>query len=322
MYRSLTDASNLENESADQRDASEKDWLTSLFSQDHFMRVRSIAQQSSPLQGAVQGFGVDKRFGNLPFSSALRCNQYPVGVQNLQERNLFVPAWAMQTVHGTTGSADPFEAIFADLTSRIAAGAAVEDICGPHAFLGALDEQEIFERAPLLSQQIARIVHSVRDGRPTTTFTHYALMHWYWALWRWMLNPSAETYCNIPAHGRPTLYQLFVPHPRVFDFLVQPNVRDLMCQQTEPDVRWLSEGAATIECDWAQPLQAALCRNTVTGEIDFSADAQVRKSSLSEDEKQNVTDIEKAHIATAGVWSFGPTIRPFLENSDVYVRIR
>jgi hypothetical protein len=183
----------------------------------------------------------------------------------------------MEVIHGDLFPSDPFEAIFADLSSRIANGVPATEICGQHPIMSALDDQTAFDRAPLLSQQIARIVHDIRADHGKTTFTHYALMHWYWSLWRWMLDPRPETYEAIPAHARPTPYQLFVPHPRVFDMLAAPNLRDLMCRQENPDVRWLSEGAATIECEWDHDLSAALSGNEETNELEFSVLAQVSR---------------------------------------------
>lgn len=241
------------------------------------MRIQHIpVQPVARQQSHASATGI--YFGNLPFSSAIKCNRHSPEVQGTQEHNLFVPSWAMQPVIGFTDTADPFEAIFAELTSHVVNGMNIHDLCGDHAFLGALDDAETFHRAPILSQQIARIVHSIRAGHGSTTFTHYALMHWYWSLWRWMLFPWPDTYCDIPSHARPTPYQLFVPHPRVFDFLAQPNLRDLMCQAGQPDVRWLSEGAATIQCEWEGGLSSALSKNGITNELELNPLAKVRKT--------------------------------------------
>lgn len=87
-----------------------------------------------------------------------------------------------------------------------------------------------------------------------------------------------ETYRCIPAPGRPTPSQLFNPHPRVFDFLMAPVLRDLMCTAQDPDVRWLSEGAATIECGWPSQVEDALAINDITGELDFTMAARVRNT--------------------------------------------
>ena len=51
---------------------------------------------------------------------------------------------------------------------------------------------------------------------------------------------------EVATRARPSPYQLFVPHPRVFDLVIQPSLRDLMCQAEYPDVRWIPEGATTM----------------------------------------------------------------------------
>lgn len=93
--------------------------------------------------------------------------------------------------------------------------------------------------------------------------------------WRALTDRRPETYRDIPALGRPTPYQLFNPHPRVFDFLVVPALRDLMCGKQNPDVRWLSEGIATIVCEWNAPVEDALAFNDITGELDLTIAARV-----------------------------------------------
>ena len=217
----------------------DRGWLGGLFDRNHFMRIGKMGIDSFPGH-APHGIPSDElgiRFGNLPFSSAVKCNQYPADIQQTQERNLFLPAWAMRPVAEGTGTLDPFEALFTDLESHIARGVSVEDLCGTHAFLGALDDEVAFSRAPLLSQQIASIIHDFKPDYEKEAFTRYALMHWYWSLWRWMLQPGPENYREIPICGRPTPYQLFVPHPRAYDLIIQPSLRDLMCQAENPDVR-------------------------------------------------------------------------------------
>ena len=134
------------------------------------MRIGNMRISSSPGHGLPSDeLGI--RFGNLPFSSAVKCNQYPADIQQMQERNLFLPAWAMQPIVGSTGTLDPFEAIFTNLESHLARGVSVEELCGTHAYLGALDDEVSFSRAPLLSQQLAHIVHDIKPDYENDTFT-------------------------------------------------------------------------------------------------------------------------------------------------------
>jgi hypothetical protein len=191
-------------------------------------------------------------------------------IQQMQHQNFVAPAWAMRTINGASAADDPFEAVFVGLIADVSAAMDLDDLCGPHAFIGALDDEDTFNRAPRLSQVVARIVQSIKVDEGSSTFTQYAIMHWYWALWKWMLKPTKDTYHEIPALARPTPYQLFVAHPRVFDFLVLPKLRDLMCQDQTPDARWLTEGAATIHCDWMGALAETLCKDGMTRELDLN----------------------------------------------------
>lgn len=296
---------------------SEKYWLTPLFDRNFFMRTRCIADSS--VEGQRGAASLRGRFGNLPFSSAILCNHHPLKVQQLQEQNFSLPLWAAQPVSGTFTSNDPFDRILADLTRQCRSCTEVQEITGTHALLAALDTQEAFDRAPPLSQYTARLVHSIQPAKSCTTFTQYALMHWYWSIWRWMLDPGPNSYYEMPAHGRPTPYQLFFPHPHVFEFLAQPNLRDLMCQKENPDVRWLSEGAATIQCEWLRSLDEAFSVNPTTGEIELSLAAKVSRN-------KNVDKLfskcMQEHIERPGVWSFGPTIRLYLQNADLHLTVR
>lgn len=251
-----------------------RSWLPPIFDRQYFMNVGRI-----PLKGSessiVTRYHPSVNFGNLPFANAIRANHYPASVQNAQGRNLHAPTWAMQTINNTMASVDPFEDVCCSLATEIASLRDATAVCGSHAWVRAVDCEDVFNRAPRLSQVVAQVVHSIKLEAEGSTFTQYAMMHWYWALWRWMLCPSKEHYRDIPELARPTPYQLFVSHPRVFDFIVRPSLRDLMCRYENPDVRWLTEGAATIECDRQLPLHQALEVNPKTGEQDLSPECKV-----------------------------------------------
>lgn len=85
-----------------------------------------------------------------------------------------------------------------------------------------------------------------------------------------MLAPSPSTYRDMPTLIRPTPYQLFAFHARVFDFVFSPTLRDYMCQIQDPDLGWLTEACITVLCEWPRATLDALCRNGSTGEIDLN----------------------------------------------------
>ena len=170
---------------------------------------------------------------------------------------------------------DPFHEIMTELRNHIAGGMSVEEVCGPHAYFAALDDEDTFHRAPMLSQIVARTVISLKPSESRkTTFTQYAVMYQYWTYWRWLLNPTKDNYFEIPEFVKPTAPLLFVAHPALFDFVIPPALRDLMVQHDSPNVEWFTEAAITITCHWrgggGGGGQAALCRDGVTDELDFN----------------------------------------------------
>lgn len=261
-----------------------RSWLPLILDRDHYINIVHIPCSRQPTHILTARLSVN--FGNLPFASAIQANHHPPDVQLAQQQNLVVPAWAMRTINGAAPSADPFECILSTLEPNTAQEVQAKDFCGQHAYVGALDSEQVYHRAPKLSQIVARIIHSIKLGEYASKITEYAMMHHYWALLRWMLFPSAESYLAMPPLIRPTPYQLFVPHARTFDFLIVPALRDFMCQREVPDARWLTEGARTIQYNEIPSREAqstsvtellirTLCFSSETGQLDLSPTCKV-----------------------------------------------
>jgi hypothetical protein len=102
-------------------------------------------------------------FGNLPFSSSIKTNNYPDEVQNVQVNNLYLPIWAMMTV---STRPDPgsvkfvFTNIIQEATAMIESGTSVEHILESHPNIGALFEESEFNNSGILSRWAAGMVHS------------------------------------------------------------------------------------------------------------------------------------------------------------------
>jgi hypothetical protein len=109
-------------------------------------------------------------FGNLPFSSSVRANNYPEDVQDTQLNNLFLPTWAMMTVStrpdpGTIKLA--FPTILQQATAMLDSGTPVEFVIETHANVAALFDEEEFNNAGILSKWAVGMVHSVMlKGKP------------------------------------------------------------------------------------------------------------------------------------------------------------
>jgi hypothetical protein len=257
-----------------------KPWLVKAFDRDYFRQVCHM-YYTSRSQMLPTGSGNQSSFGNMPFSSAIYANHHPEHVQETQQRNFHAPIWAQRVLHATMMQVDPFHDIVTELRSHIAGGMTVEDVCGPHAYLAALDDADTFHRAPMLSQFVARTVISLKPSESRkTTFTQYAVMYKYWSYWRWLLNPTKENYFEIPEFVKPTAPLLFVAHPALFDLVMPPALRDLMVQHDNPSVEWFTEAAITITCHWEGGGQAALLRDGFTDEFDFNPICKVSESVL------------------------------------------
>jgi len=103
-------------------------------------------------------------FGNLPFSSSVKANNYPEDVQDTQVNNLFLPTWAMMTVStrpdpGTIKLA--FPTIIQEATAMLHSGTPVEFVVETHPNVAALFDEEEFNNAGILSRWAAGMVHSV-----------------------------------------------------------------------------------------------------------------------------------------------------------------
>lgn len=120
-------------------------------------------------------------FGNLPFSSSIRANNYPDEIQETQVNNLFLPTWAMMTVNTKE---DPgslrfaFSTIIQEATAMLESGSPQEFVIEAHSNIGALFDEAEFNQAGILSKWAAGMVHSVmlkgvcRTHKRTFVYAH------------------------------------------------------------------------------------------------------------------------------------------------------
>lgn len=246
-----------------------KSWLPAIFDRQYFMQICYIPciPNTSSLPTTP---GSDLSFGNLSFSSAVTANHQPEHIQQAQVENLFGPQWSKPILNGSTVNTDPFDVVLTELRADLACGVDFDELCGSHAYIGALDDEATFHRAPKLSQVVARIIGSIKSTDASTTFTQRAMMHWFWALWRWQLRPTSDTYREVPEFAKPMPSQLFVSHPSVFDFVVFPKLRERVCQADTPNVQWMTEAAITVHCDWDEKISSTLSKDGSTLELDLN----------------------------------------------------
>jgi hypothetical protein len=104
-------------------------------------------------------------FGNMPFSSSVRTNNYPSDIQDAQVENLFLPSWAMMPVSSRAdpGSIkDAFQTLFRDTKSLLESGTPVEVVIETHPNILALFDEADYERSGVLSKWAVGMVHSAQ----------------------------------------------------------------------------------------------------------------------------------------------------------------
>ena len=161
------------------------------------------------------------------------------------------------------------------MTGEIRGDHDIATICSAHAYVAASNDPQVFARAPKLFQPTAMIIRGVECGEVHDTLTPHALMWLHWSLLKWMLMPTQESFFANPGIIRPLPSLLFTLHSRVLDFVFPVGLRGNVVQQATNDFRWISEGCATITCDWPFGLEEAFLQNTATGKQDLSAACKV-----------------------------------------------
>lgn len=245
-------------------------------------------------------------FGNMPFSSSVRANNYPREIQDTQVHNLFVPTWAMMTVN-TRPDPGSLKTAFYGLHQEVAMmmdnGVLVKAIIETHPNIAALFDEAEYNKSGVLSRWAAGIVHSMR--LKGDDFTAFALMYLTWYLARWMISPTPETYETMPVWLRPTPNQLFMPHTSILDYVIWPAFREYVVEIPEmhEHMEYMLDMANTIRCDWFLASEEALVKVDETGMLDLC-------------------ELAKASMRDLSCWSVGPSFRRYVTNADSYVRIR
>jgi len=138
--------------------------------QDNFPTHRSLMLWSKrqPIANTIRvhpNLNLGSLFGNMPFSSSVRTNHYPMDIQNAQVDNLFLPAWAMMTV---STRPDPgslkqaFQSLHRDTTAMIESGTPLEMIIETHPNIAALFDENEYNNSGIISRWAAAMVHSAQ----------------------------------------------------------------------------------------------------------------------------------------------------------------
>jgi hypothetical protein len=104
-------------------------------------------------------------FGNMPFSSSVRANNYPSDTQDAQVSNLSLPTWAMMPINtrpdpGSLKNA--FYSLYQQTAMLMSEGTPAEIVIEVHPNIAALFDEDEYNRSGVLSKWAAGMVHSAQ----------------------------------------------------------------------------------------------------------------------------------------------------------------
>ncbi|KAF4988983.1 hypothetical protein FGRMN_9419 [Fusarium graminum] len=247
-------------------------------------------------------------FGNLPFSSGIKANHYPDVAQQGQLQNYYAKhSWAMMPStngHGVDSVTKAWADTLREARQLIIEGANPDDLTGTFPCVAALFDQSEYEGAPMISKWAARFIYSAR--RQDYVFTSVAAVWLVWTVMRWQINPTPETYADMPDWLRPTELQVFVPHIDMLDCISWPFFRDYVIQRPKMqhgDLQWLAACTSGVQTRWRGTVEEALCVDEATGRRRLTAEAEEAARDL-------------------GNWSLASSYRVFMPGIDGNIPIR
>ncbi|KAF5021211.1 hypothetical protein F66182_6750 [Fusarium sp. NRRL 66182] len=247
-------------------------------------------------------------FGNLPFSSGIKANHYPTVAQQGQLQNYHAKHnWAMMTAndgHGVDSVTKAWADTLEQARQLVAEGVNPDDLTGAFPSVAALFDRTEYETAPMIGKWAVRFIYSAR--RQDYSFTSMAAVWVVWVVMRWQINPTPETYADMPEWIRPTELQVFVPHIDMLDCISWPYFRDYYIQHPERqhgDLQWLAACTSGVQVHWRGTIEDALCIDQATKRRRFTAEAEGA-----------IRDLRN--------WSLAPSYRAFLPGIDGNIPIR
>ncbi|EXK88757.1 hypothetical protein FOQG_08052 [Fusarium oxysporum f. sp. raphani 54005] len=247
-------------------------------------------------------------FGNLPFSSGIKANHYPAVAQQSQLQNYYAKHnWAMMTANDGHG-VDSVTKAWADTLKKarqlVTEGAKPDDLTGTFPCVAALFDKDEYETAPMISKWAVQFIYSAR--RQDYSFTSMAAVWVVWVVMRWQINPTPQTYADLPDWIRPTELQVFVPHIDMLDCISWPYFRDYVIQHPEMqhgELQWLAACTSGVQVNWRGTIEEALCVDGPTGRRRFTAEAEA-----------TIRDLQE--------WSLAASYRAFMPGIDGQIPIR
>ncbi|KAF2840056.1 hypothetical protein M501DRAFT_932018 [Patellaria atrata CBS 101060] len=211
--------------------------------------------------------GAVHRFGNLPLSSAVQANHYPMDVQVQQMLNLQTHEYAIPSCiwSDNTPMSNLFFSFRDGARKMIANGTPAHVVIG-HApqfdvelFFRDRNDQDPPHNA---DSWACEVLKSVSDFDIFVLLASCAL---YTAYMRWNILPTAELYALMPPMIRPTRHQRCLPHAMPLDLVPHPVIREALLGQYRD---WLSPGtlhSGATSVGWPYSIESAVSVDSLTG---------------------------------------------------------
>lgn len=254
--------------------------------------------------------GSTRSFGNLPFSSAVTANHFPIGEQELQLRNFRLPVW--KNLPRWESDESPVGRTYTDFI-RLYKTDAVDG----HSHY--VNNSSLVEATYLFRKLLSTEPYTADSwacdfqaafSDPITQTIRIAGVYLLGRLMRWILDPSPTTYSEIPPMMRPTLQQRMRIHLASIDLMVIPQLRNTLISDIDGHTTGFIDGAfqAGFDVSWPYSVNEAL---VCTGKEGSGLPNRVF-----------VSPAFAAHVSEAKNWVFGRHILdkfPDLVDSEITI---
>lgn len=224
----------------------------------------------SSTQGPAHSDATITSFGNLPISSAINANHYPMLTQWRQHLNFSVPEHLLLPLMEPDNS--PLGKLY--LGFQQTGRQTILEIGQPGLVIAGLvpEADDLFQSPAQFTGVLTPykwaydINRSFEGIFSSATCLANAIIGG--RLMRWLIYPSAETYASVPEIMRPTIAQRMIPHPAQVDLFLFPGLRDSMLIETGDFVGGVIESG--MELEWPYSLNEAFVFDTMTGKLQVS----------------------------------------------------
>lgn len=228
--------------------------------QSNLLQPHQRPPSQRPSQSQHLAPGSTQSFGNLPLSSAVRANHFPIAQQQFQLQLFCRPEW--QIFPHWEDDQSPLGGVYTQFQRFARARGSSE-----------VDKLRFYQGVPLVNASLLFRKREATDlynadnwaselqrsfGGSFTYTAKLAGLYMLALFMRWLIYPTADNYAAVPAMIRPTLRQRFIIHPSSVDLICMPSFRDALVEKMRPFVEMVAE--AGVDVNWPHSLnETVMC---------------------------------------------------------------